>query len=1424
MKKSAVKDHVDKKPKKNQAKTKKVNNSETRYRRLFESAKVGILILDAETGKIVDVNLFLMELLGYSKEEFIEKLIWEIGAFQDIYENKQKFLELQQKEYVRYEDLPLATSDGHEILVEFISNVYLVNNHKVIQCQIRDITARKKTEAALEKTRKELDEIKKSADELNEFTENMIDTVREPLLAIDQDLRVIKASRSFYQFFKVTADETIGKLIYELGNHQWDIPKLRELLEKIIPEKNSFDNYEVEHRFSTIGKRVMLLNARQIKRAFGKEKIILLAIEDITERKGKEDSLKETQRETSGSLNILMDLMHAPIIIWDTSMIIKRFNRKFELLSGYDSDEVIGRKIDFLFPNEKIAATLELLKNHLDNEHEVAEIDILTKDNHIKTVLWNSSRILDEEGKNIIATISQDITSRRQAEMALRKSESHLRTLVNTIPDLIWLKDTNGLYLSCNPMFERFFGASEPEIIGKTDYDFVDRNLADFFRKNDLKAIEAGKPTSNEEWVTFADDGHRAFLDTIKSPIYDSDGTVLGILGIGRDITERKEAEDALLENEIKYRAFFENSMDAIFLTSPDGKTLSANQAACAMFGYSEDELIKLGRSAIVDSSDSRLSVLLDERKLKGKARGEVTLLHKDRTRFPAEISSAIFKNQGGFELTSMIIRDITKRKLTEEALREREQLYRSLFENMLNGFAYCKMIFEEERPQDFIYLAVNNSFEIQTGLKDVIGKKASEVIPGIRKSDPILFELYGRVALTGKPETIEIYVEALKMWFSISVYSPVNEHFVSIFDVITKRKNAEEVLRQSEAKFRNLINSLPDPVLVVDSKGRIVYCNENTVNIFDYNIDEMLNRTMEDLIPKHFRELHKTLRNEYISEPKSRAMGQGKELFAQRKDGSEFPTEIMLEPVEINGNQFTLAIVRDITERKKIQNELKLQANLLNNVGQSVIATDLSGNVIYWNNAAEKMYGWSMAEVIGQNIIILTPTQSTREQAAELMKKLSEGESWTGEFIVKRKDGSSFPALVTDTPILDANGKLTGIIGISSDITERKRAEMELIEAKEKAEESDRLKTAFLNNVSHEIRTPLNAIVGFSGFLNDPDLKPENRQEFIDIILQSSDQLLAIIDDIMSIASVEAGQEKIQEDEVNINLVCNLLKEQFSSKAIEKNVTLNLKSGVSDDEAIVITDATKLTQILNNLVGNALKFTRKGYINYGYKIKDSQLEFYVEDSGIGIDLDMQEIIFDRFRQIETTSTRNFGGSGLGLSISKAYVEMLGGKMWLTSEMGKGSVFYFTIPYKNANPKKLPDIPSVKGLDFEFKSTKTVLIAEDEISNFILLKEMLSNSGITMIRAVNGLEAVKLCQSNPNIDLVLMDIKMPEMDGYEATKRIKEFRPDLPIIAQTAYITEADRIKALACGCSDYISKPISKQLLLSKINEQLHH
>ncbi|MFA6439055.1 MAG: PAS domain S-box protein [Bacteriovoracaceae bacterium] len=283
-----------------------VRDSEIRYRRLFETSQNGILILDAESGAITDANPFLREMLGYASEELIGKRLWEIGAFVDVKDSKAAFEELQLKEYIRYEDLPLKTKEGQSREVEFVSNVYLVNGKKVIQCNIRDISERREIEKGLEKTRKELEVTKISEDAAREYAESIINTVRESLIALDQDLRVVTASRSFYDVFKVKPEETVGQLIYDLGNKQWNIPKLRELLETILPQKATFDNYEVEHDFATIGRRIMLLNARQIQRVLGKKRIILLAIEDITERKEIENGLEkahEDLKELAAELN-----------------------------------------------------------------------------------------------------------------------------------------------------------------------------------------------------------------------------------------------------------------------------------------------------------------------------------------------------------------------------------------------------------------------------------------------------------------------------------------------------------------------------------------------------------------------------------------------------------------------------------------------------------------------------------------------------------------------------------------------------------------------------------------------------------------------------------------------------------------------------------------------------------------------------------------------------------------------------------------------------------------------------------------------------------------------------------------------------------------------------------------------------------------
>lgn len=514
--------------------------------------------------------------------------------------------------------------------------------------------------------------------------------------------------------------------------------------------------------------------------------------------------------------------------------------------------------------------------------------------------------------------------------------------------------------------------------------------------------------------------------------------------------------------------------------------------------------------------------------------------------------------------------------------------------------------------------------------------------------------------------------------------------------------------------------------------------------------------------------------------------------------------------------------------QKALIESESKYRL-LADNSGDVIFVFDLNLKYTFVSPAVFAMRGYTPEEAFAQNIEQVLTDESlckTKEMISSVLGAGAEGGQINKkphllELEMYRKDGTTVWTEVKASLLVDNNNIPTGILGVTRDISKRKKTEMELLEAKKKAEESDQLKTAFLHNISHEIRTPMNAIVGFSNLLRNPQLTPEKRVQFIELINHSSEQLLSIITDIVSISTIEAGQEKLSQKEISLNSILKLLYEQFFIKAKKQNVSLNLDPFSPDAEFKIISDETKLIQVLSNLINNALKFTKQGFVNFGYKIKDSELEFFVEDSGIGIPAEMHEEIFKRFSQVENTTSRQFGGSGLGLSISKAYVELMGGEIWLKSELGKGSRFCFTIPYIKPNKDDLNKAKCDVNKDANSIRAINLLIAEDEESNFLLLVEMLSGIDVNIIRAVNGIEAVNICKSE-EIDLILMDVKMPVMDGYAAAKQIRSFLPDLPIIAQTAYSTDLDKITALANGCNDFISKPIIQEILVSKIKKLL--
>ena len=380
---------------------------------------------------------------------------------------------------------------------------------------------------------------------------------------------------------------------------------------------------------------------------------------------------------------------------------------------------------------------------------------------------------------------------------------------------------------------------------------------------------------------------------------------------------------------------------------------------------------------------------------------------------------------------------------------------------------------------------------------------------------------------------------------------------------------------------------------------------------------------------------------------------------------------------------------------------------------------------------------------------------------------------------------------------------------------------EIRLKLAKDQAIESDRLKTSFLANMSHEIRTPMNGIIGFSQLLEDEELSPERRKTFIDVIHSSTNQLLAVINDVIDFSKIESGQLSINSVTINLHqLLKNLLVTYENERKLKNKFDIELKFEESflPEESNIEGDFIRLRQILGNLLGNAIKFTNAGTIEFGYFLQESFIIFYVKDTGKGIAKDKLRVIFERFRQEEESPTRRFGGTGLGLSISKGLVELMGGKMWVESDEGKGSCFYFSIPYistVNSLLNNSSEKNSINDLDL---TGKVMLVAEDVDLNIEYIKELLDETGVEILPAKDGQEAIDIFNSTTKIDIILMDIQMPILNGYEAVQEIRKKNSTIPIIAQTAYAFAEDKQKCFDAGCNDYLRKPFLKKELFEKI------
>lgn len=633
------------------------------------------------------------------------------------------------------------------------------------------------------------------------------------------------------------------------------------------------------------------------------------------------------------------------------------------------------------------------------------------------------------------------------------------------------------------------------------------------------------------------------------------------------------------------------------------------------------------------------------------------------------------------------------------------------------------------------------------------------------------------------------------------------------------EKKKAEADLRASEQKFRDIFFKHSAIKMIVDPEElKIVEANDAAGSFYGWSVSELKKMKMTDI--------NLSWPEEELKRQFSLALTSDKfnyEVRHRKKDGSAVDVNVYASKLFIGEKTYLHLIVYDISERKRAQEQVKLLSRAVEHSSVSVVITDPNGDIEYVNPAFSKITGYSSEEVIGANPRILSSGTYPAEFYQNLWNTILAGNDWSGEFRNKRKNGELYWESAVISPILDSNHKISHFIAIKEDITERKRMLRELLKAKEKAEESDKLKTAFIQNISHEIRTPLNGILGFGEILANNELPAHSKMDMLRMVQQSSNRLMNTISDYLDMSMIFSGTLEVNLADFRLADLINAIYERVEILCSE-NTSIKfyteLPAGV--EGAVLFSDAEIVRKILLKLIENAFKFTRKGSVVMGLKLLPGAIEFFVRDTGIGISPDRLERIFDIFAQEDYSITRGYEGSGLGLSIAKGLVQILGGKIHVSSEKGKGSEFSFTIPVKK-QPEKVPDEISAKDAQAgRPKKKPLILIAEDDELNFIYMKTILEMNGYPVIRVANGAEAIELCKQKPEISMVLMDVKMPVINGLEATREIRKLRPELPVIASTAYAQTGDEHMVKEAGCLAYLEKPVKKEKLLEYIHKFL--
>ena len=1142
---------------------------------------------------------------------------------------------------------------------------------------------------------------------------NMIlDSLGDGIILTDLQGKINYVNSAAEEITSWKAAEAFGKDLYEVFSLvNEDNPQLiSNLLEQTLNINKKIGLMKNTKLVTKNGsKKYISATCSPIKYGEGSTTGVVIVFRDITKIRNTEISLENEEN----NLKQILNSSPVGMITLDSNRRISQVNDAALTIMEKQRDEILGKEIGESF-DCKGSKT-----NCKDNEASVqckycelriaCEVAIKTgkhtKDIEINKVLVKNGKESDcwiktsvnpvviGENKNIVISII-DITDSKNKEIAITKSRDYCINLIDQLPGLVWSTNLKMEYDFVNKGFLDFTGLELEKVLEYGWNGILHEEDKERYLKKFTESFE--KQVFFEEMIRIKRrDGQYRLCISRGRPYYELKGQLAGYVGALFDETEKRQTEEALK----KYQLLSQYANDIILFTDTNGKLIEANEAAVKAYGYSKKELLDLTIFKLRGNNDS-LVVQFSETAANGIT-FETVHYRKDGTSFPVDASSQAI-NVDGKKIMLSIIRDITERKESEDALQKSENKYKALFKGATDAIYLYEITSDKKKFGKII--------EVNDIACKRLGYTRTELLNSYvtqfnkAKNMPYIISVISKVSAEGNYtfENIHVAKNGMEIPVEISaslIYVDGKKCIYTLARDISERKKAETLIKESQAKYRSIFVNQTDAFLY----GKVEYNKKN-------EIDDLLLLEVNPAFEEMFKLSSQMVANKHCSE-----------LFPE----------------------FVEYLKEKLISVERIEN-LKIEE--------------------YYDKGREKWYSIHIFET-----------------------------------------------------------KVDYLAAVVSDITDRKNSEIELNTAKEEAEAANRAKSEFLANMSHEIRTPLNGMMGMIDLTMMTELNPEQKEN-LRIAKTCATALLSVINDILDFSKLEAGKMSIQHNSFDIKELIDETLKPHAIKALDKGLELNYQFS-SIIPQYLIGDPNRLNQILNNLISNAIKFTDSGEIHVAVKKSSGEdgfveLLFTVTDTGVGIIEEEKAKLFKSFSQLDSTTTKRHGGTGLGLVISKQLVEMMGGRIWIESEKGRGSKFHFTVKFEigkeNFYIKKEVYEPSRKKI-----SPLRILLAEDDIVNQKVLMQVLKEQGHTIESARNGREAVEMA-SVSRYDVVLMDIQMPELDGIEATRMIRDMEQHVnyqtPIIALTAFALQGDRERFLSMGMDDYISKPFRMEEVFDKL------